>query len=232
MLRVFIGYDPAETVAYHVLCHSIQRRATVPVSFTPINKRNIPEFQRGKEDGSTEFSFSRFLTPYLAGYTGQAIFMDCDMLVTCDIKEILDQCDLHHDIFVVKHDYKPRTESKFLGNTQSLYPRKNWSSLIVFNCFASSCRKLTPEVVNNASGAYLHQFRWCDDLRIGELSADWNHLVGKYHENPEAKIVHYTLGTPCFEGYDDQEWAGEWYDEFHDMCKSKSPAYKVRLEQC
>ncbi len=103
MITVCIGFDPAETVAYHVLCQSIMDKSSQPVRFIPINKANIPEFNRGIEDGSTQFSFSRFLTPFLSGYTGQSIFIDCDMIVRCDIAEIFDHCDLSHDVFVVKH---------------------------------------------------------------------------------------------------------------------------------
>ena len=137
MLTVCIGFDPAETVAYHVLCQSILSRSSQPVRFIPINKRNIPEFNRGKEDGSTEFSFSRFLTPYLSGYTGQSMFIDCDMIVRCDIAEVFAACDLQHDVFVVKHMYAPKTQTKFLGQTQHVYPKKNWSSVMVFCSRAS-----------------------------------------------------------------------------------------------
>jgi hypothetical protein len=213
MIKVCIGYDPAETVAYHVLCHSILRQSSQPVTFIPINKRNIPEFKRGKEDGSTEFSFSRFLTPYLSGFVGQSIFMDCDMLVRGDIAEMLNHCDLYHDVFVVKHDYTPKSGTKFLGQKQHVYPKKNWSSMMVFNNFMQPCRRLVPDVVNTATGAYLHQFDWTRDSRIGELPVEWNHLVGEYVPNPDAKIVHYTLGTPCFEGYEHQEFADEWFAE-------------------
>jgi len=213
MITVCIGYDPAEAVAYHVLCHSILRHCSVPVRFIPINKANIAEFKRDKEDGATEFSFSRFLTPYLCGYSGQAIFMDCDMILTTDLSKILDECDLAHDVFVVKHDYTPKTKTKFLGATQHLYPKKNWSSVMVFNCFSQPCKRLDAETVNNASGKYLHQFEWADESRVGSLSPEWNHLVGENEPNPNAKIVHYTLGTPCFNGYEDQEWADEWFKE-------------------
>ena len=206
-------------MAYHVLCQSILSRSSEPVNFVPINKRNIPEFQRGKEDGSTEFSFSRFLTPYLSGYSGQSIFMDCDVIVRCDIRELLDACDLRHDVFVVKHDYTPKPGSKFLGNTQHAYPKKNWSSVMVFNNFTAPCRRLTPEVVSRQSGKYLHQFEWTTDERVGELPPAFNHLVGEYPENPEAKIVHFTLGTPCFEGYENQEFADEWRFEKEAMLK-------------
>jgi hypothetical protein len=191
-------------VAYHVLCQSILAQSSKPVSFTPINKRNIPDFTRGIEDGSTEFSFSRFLTPWLCGYEGKAIFMDCDMVVNCDISELLNYCKGDNDVWVCKHDYTPKTESKFLGNKQHVYPRKNWSSVMVFDC--DRCRILTPDVVNSESGAYLHQFKWADG--IGGIPLEYNWLVGEYNPNPNAKILHYTLGTPCF-GY--KEYSEEWF---------------------
>lgn len=227
MIRVFIGYDPNETVAYHVCAHSILRQSSCPVSITPIVKSSIKEFERDKEDGSTEFSFSRFLTPYLSGYSGQSIFMDCDMLVRGDIAEILDECDLSHDVFVVKHDYTPKTKTKFLGNKQHNYPMKNWSSVMVFNNFTSPCKRLTADSVSRSTGAYLHRFEWTFDQRIGELDAKWNHLVGEYDENPGAKIAHFTLGTPCFEGYERQEFADEWYEELERMTFSSSMSSRM-----
>jgi len=213
MLRIFVGFDENEAVAYHVLCHSILRQAGGPVSITPINKNNIPEFNRGKEDGSTDFSFSRFLTPYLSGYQGYSIFMDSDMLVRGDIYDVLGWVSLRNDVSVVKHDYTPKEGEKFLGNKQYAYPKKNWSSFMVFNNSAEACRSLTVKQVNEQSGAYLHRFQWCNDDRIGELPKEWNHLVGEYEPNPNARIIHYTLGTPCFEGYENQEWAEEWFKE-------------------
>ena len=215
MLKICIGYDPAETVAYHVLCQSILSRSSLPVQFIPINKRNIPAFTRGIEDGSTEFSFSRFLTPYLSGYEGVSLFMDCDMIVRCDIAELFEHFNPIYDVQVVKHDYTPTTGTKFLGNTQHIYPKKNWSSVMLFNNAASPCRTLTADMVNTASGKYLHQFEWADT--VGDLPGDFNHLVGEYDENPKAKIVHYTLGTPCFKGYEYQEFGNEWYNEMEAM---------------
>lgn len=189
------------------------RHASGPVSFIPVSKRLLPEFDRGMEDGSTEFSFSRFLTPYLSGYQGQSIFMDCDMIVECDIYEVLKHCDMSHDVFVVKHDYTPQTKVKFLGNVQSPYPKKNWSSFMVFNNFMQACKKLTPEVVSVASGAYLHQFKWTNEDRIGELPIDYNYLVGEYGEIAEPKILHYTLGTPCFKEFQNCEYSQTWHHE-------------------
>lgn len=194
-----------------MLCHSILRQCSRPVSFTPINKRSIPEFTRGLEDGSTEFSFSRFLTPFLAGYKGRALFLDCDIIVHGDIYDILSYADDDHDVFVVKHDYQPKQGVKFLGNVQHAYPKKNWSSVMLFNCGTDACKTLTPAVVNGQSGKYLHQFFWAE--RIGELPIEWNHLVGEYPRNDSARLLHFTLGTPCFKGYETQEYADEWYYE-------------------
>ena len=214
MLNVCIGYDESETVAFYVLAHSIITRASQPIKIIPINKDMLPEYTRGKDDGSTAFTYTRFLTPFLSGYVGQSLFLDADMLCLCDITEVLEYTSTSTDISVVKHpDYEPVSDTKFLGNAQRAYPRKNWSSFIVFNNFAQACRRLTPEVVNTQSGAYLHQFKWSSDERIGGLPIEYNHLVGEAEPNPDAKIVHYTLGTPCFAGYEDQEFATEWFAE-------------------
>jgi hypothetical protein len=136
--------------------------------------------------------------------------MDCDMLVRCDIYELLDYVGFN-DVSVVKHDYIPKDSDKFLGNKQHAYPKKNWSSLMVFNNWRQPVKRLTPEVVNTASGKYLHQFEWAQ--RVGEIPRCYNHLSGEYPEHPGAKIVHFTLGTPCFKGYENQEWSKEWFDE-------------------
>jgi hypothetical protein len=136
--------------------------------------------------------------------------MDCDMLVRCDIYELLDYAGFN-DVSVVMHDYQPKGTDKFLGNKQHVYPKKNWSSLMVFNNWRSPVKKLTPQVVNTKSGKYLHQFEWAE--KVGELPKEYNHLVGELDRNPFAKIIHYTLGTPCFKGYENQEWAGEWFEE-------------------
>ena len=212
MIRVFVGFDPSETVAYHVLCNSILKRSSGPVAFTPIYKKNIPGFVRGKEDGSTDFSFSRFLTPYLSGYEGQSIFMDCDMLVRCDLYEVMDYCGTENDVYVVQHDYIPKNGNKFLGNKNPAYPKKNWSSFMVFN--NEKCKKLTLDAVNTESGKYLHRLEWADS--VGSLPLKYNHLVGEYEKNNLAEIIHFTLGTPCFKGYENQEWAKEWFDELQD----------------
>lgn len=216
MLKVMIGYDPNEAAGYHVLAHSILTRCSEPVSIIPVC---LPYFKGHARDpkGSTEFSLTRFLTPMLSGYSGQALFLDCDMLVRCDIKELFDSCGYDKDVYVVKHDYTPKGETKFLDSVQHTYPRKNWSSVMMFNCSNSPCKRLTNQFVVNSSPSVLHQFKWCQDDRIGELGPEWNHLVGEYDPNPDAKIVHFTNGIPAFKGLGRQEFSKEWRDELKAM---------------
>lgn len=227
-LTVCIGFDPRETIAWHVLAHSIMRRASRPVRILPINLKQLEGWcyrrpEPHAEGASTEFAFTRFLTPYLAG-GGTSIFLDADMLVLGDICEL---ADIAHtasscDVLVVKHDYTPSTKTKFLNQPQSVYPCKNWSSVMVFNGYRTACRKLTPAYVNEASPMDLHQFKWA--VNVGELPPEWNHLVGEYKPNKKAKLVHYTLGGPYFKPYQHCEYAREWFAEFEDMCKCEEPS--------
>jgi hypothetical protein len=206
-----IGYDPNETVALHVLMQSIMRHASVPVSITPIMLSQLPMTRPRDPRQSTEFSFSRFLVPWLCAYEGVAAFMDCDMLCRADIAGLFAHAVPGRALSVVQHDYTPGAGLKFLGQPQSRYDRKNWSSVMVFDC--ARCQALTPEYVNTASGLDLHQFKWTDDSAIGALDPEWNHLVGEYAPNPRAKLVHFTLGTPCFARFADCEFAQEWREE-------------------
>lgn len=141
--------------------------------------------------------------------------MDCDMLCRVDIAGILENIEPHHAVSVVKHDYVPKSERKFLNQQQTSYARKNWSSVMVFN--NALCPQLTPEYVNSATGLQLHQFKWLADHMIGALDRSWNHLVGEYQPNPNARLVHFTLGTPCFAKYRDCEFANEWFEEKNAM---------------
>jgi hypothetical protein len=225
MLQVFIGYDPNETVAYHTLAHSILRRSSIPVSVAPLMQsqlRGVYKRPRGPTE-STEFSLTRFLVPYLSGYRGWSVFMDCDMLCLADIAELAACAKGAEDkaVLVCKHDYVPRTERKFLDQVQTRYPRKNWSSLMLFNC--ERCRALTPDYVNSASGLDLHRFAWTEDARIGSLPLEWNWLVGEYDRTPAAKVVHYTLGGPYFDDYRDCDYAAEWFAERQAMLHASNP---------
>jgi len=161
---------------------------------------------------STDFSFSRFLTPYLSGFSGWSVFMDCDMLMLDDIANLFALRDERYAVMVVKHNHVPREERKFLDQPQTAYQKKNWSSVMLFN--NAQCRALSPEYVNKASGLELHQFKWLgDDELIGAIPERWNHLVGYNAPRRDAALVHYTLGGPYFEEYRNCEYAEEWRRE-------------------
>ncbi len=221
-IPIFIGFDPRETVAYHVLCQSILARATMPVSITPIALGHLKSvFQRELHPlQSTQFSFSRFLVPWLCNYEGHAIFMDCDMLVLDDIQNLWNLRSPEYAVQVIKHVHVPREDTKFLGAVQTKYAKKNWSSVMIFN--NELCRSLSPEYVNSASGLELHQFHWlAGEHLIGELPHRWNHLVGYDEKNPDVSNVHFTLGGPYFEEYRDCEYSQEWNLELQTLLKAE-----------
>lgn len=210
--NVYIGFDSKEVVAYHVFCQSIQEKSSIPVRFLPIALNNVEGiFTRERNQlQSTEFSFSRFLVPYLSGYEGWSLFADCDMLMRADIAELWNLRDDRYAAMCVKHDYVPKVETKFLGQTQTKYEKKNWSSVILFN--NAKCRALTPDFVNTATGLQLHQFKWLEsDDQIGALPPEWNWLVNEYEHNEGAKLVHFTDGGPYFDEYKDDDYAEEWF---------------------
>ncbi|WP_102961519.1 glycosyltransferase [Mangrovicella endophytica] len=210
--RVFIGFDTNEVVAYHVLAQSILEKSSMPVAFSPIVLDNLEGvFTRERNPlQSTQFSFSRFLVPALSNFEGWSLFMDCDMLMRTDIAELWALRDDRYAVQVVKHDYTPKIETKFLGQAQTKYEKKNWSSVILFN--NARCRALTPDYVNTATGLQLHQFKWLDgDENIGELPREWNWLVNEYEYNAHAKNVHHTDGGPYFDEYKNDDYADEWF---------------------
>ena len=214
MIRVFIGYDDREAAAFGVLSHSIHARSTEPVSIAPLRLTELSGIYKRPRDPlqSTDFSFSRFLTPYLCGYEGWAVFMDCDMLVLDDLAKLWRLRDQRYAVQVVKHVHVPREGVKFLGAVQTKYAKKNWSSVMLMNC--AKCTALTPDYVNAASGLELHQFKWLEgDHLIGEIPPAWNHLVGYDPPRRDASLVHYTIGGPYFEAYRDCEYAREWFAE-------------------
>ncbi len=216
MIRVFIGYDPREAVSYHVLSHSILSRASEPVQITPLALSNLkPVFDRPKDaKQSTDFSFSRFIVPYLSNYEGWSLFCDCDMLMLDDIANLWKLRDDKYAVQVVKHEHNPTDDVKFLGKLQTKYEKKNWSSVILFN--NAKCRALTKEFANTASGLELHQFKWLgDDNLIGAIPSRWNHLVDYDPVLPanEISFLHYTEGGPYFENYKNCGYAAEWFAE-------------------
>jgi lipopolysaccharide biosynthesis glycosyltransferase len=212
-IPVFVGYDPREAVAYHVCVNSIIRHASQPVCIIPLALNLFNDYKETHTDGSNQFIYSRFLVPHLMDYTGWAIFIDGDMIVRSDIVELWNLQNSYRDVMVVKHDYKTRMPVKYLGARNEDYPRKNWSSVILWNCNSFPNRQLTPEFIQQATGSFLHRFSWLDDARIGELPREWNWLPDEFGPNPAAKLLHYTLGAPCFEEFADTPQADEWHQE-------------------
>lgn len=221
MIRVFIGYDHDESVAYHTCASSIIRWSSRPVSITPIASHHFREFYSRERDAkqSNDFSFTRFLTPYLCDYQGWAIFMDCDIVVNCDIAELWDLRDPEYAVQVCKHEYHPRNATKYLGRVQYPYPCKNWSSVMLMN--TEKCTALTPAYVQQASGMELHRFQWAYPEKVGSLPLEYNWLVGEYPHNPDARIIHYTVGGPWFSQYRNTDYAGIWGDENYHMAYAK-----------
>ena len=215
-LRLFLGYDSREPVAYHVLAHSILRRATVPVMIAPLVQDALRASglylrSRGATE-STEFSLTRFLVPYLCGYRGHAVFLDSDMLCQVDIDVLWDEILAHSSaVLVAPHEFTPTASTKFLGQPQTAYPRKCWSSFMVFD--NTRCTALTLPYVNAASGLELHRFAWLKDSDIGALPLDYGWLVGAYEANASARFLHYTDGGPWFAATRTCEHADLWFAE-------------------
>ena len=209
-INLVVGFDQRESVAYHVFCQSVIDRASMPVAFMPLLPKALSGYTESHRDGSNIFIYTRFLTPWLMGYTGWAIFADGDMVCNADIAELWKLRDPSKAVMVAKHDYKTKAQVKYLGNKNENYPRKNWSSVILWNCGHPDNRLLTPDLVASKDGAFLHRFTWLADDKIGEIPKEWNWLAIEYEPKDDAKLIHYTLGTPCFRDYRDSEMADKW----------------------
>lgn len=211
-IKIVVGFDQREAIAYHTFSQSVLEKSSLPVLFLPLSINTLKGYKETHNDKSNDFVYSRFLTPYLHNFEGWAIFADGDMVCQSDIKELWDLRDETKALQVVMHDYKTKFNQKYLGNTNENYPRKNWSSLILWNCSHPKHKVLTPDFISSQTGKYLHRFSWLDDEDIGELPIEWNWLAIEYPNHPKAKIVHYTLGTPCFKDYRDSEMADVWHE--------------------
>jgi len=206
MLRIFIGYDAREAECADVLAYSLRRHASIPLDIHYLKLSEL-DFQRPRDPlQSTEFTYTRFLVPWLCDYKGKAVFMDCDMLCLGDIKE-LDDLDMDpYAIRVVQHDYQPIATVKMDNQVQTVYPRKNWSSLIVMNC--ARLRLWTKEVVETQTGAYLHRFQDIPDDSIGAIPSTWNTLDWM---DARTRLIHYTSGGPWFDQCRDHAYGDIWF---------------------
>jgi len=215
MIRWFIGYDPVEAGTWYTLAHSLHRNSSMPISVTPVSLANLDGILTRERHPlqSNDFAFSRFLVPWMCNFDGWAVFTDCDMIVRDDPAKLWALRDEKFAVKVVKHNHIPAEETKYLGNQQTRYSRKNWSSVVLWNCAHPAVSMLTPEYVNHAEGLDLHQFRFIKDEEIGELPKVWNHLVGYDKFNPKAKLIHYTTGGPYFREYANCDYHSDWFTE-------------------
>ena len=211
-INIVVGFDQREAIAYHTFTQSIIEKSSVPVFFIPLAVNTLKGYKETHKDLSNDFIYSRFLTPYLNNFHGWAIFADGDMICQSDIKELWDLRDETKALLVVKHDYVTKANRKYLGNINENYPRKNWSSLILWNCAHPKHRILTPDFIAQQTGQFLHRFSWLDDNDIGDLPKEWNWLAIEYPQNKSAKIIHYTLGTPCFKDYRNTDMSDIWFE--------------------
>jgi lipopolysaccharide biosynthesis glycosyltransferase len=219
--KVYVGYDSREDIAWRVCRNSLLRHCKRPLDVYPLKQQTIRElglYTRAVDPkATTEFSLTRFLSPYLAASKGWAVFVDCDFLFTGDIYELLDSLDPNKAVHVVQHDYEPSQTIKMDGKQQTIYPRKNWSSFMVFNGAHPAIASLTPETVNSQTPAYLHRLTWAPDEAIGSLDREWNFLVGEYPKPGKTpKAIHFTNGGPWFENWQGVDYADLWWAE-HDL---------------
>ena len=226
-INFFIGYDPKEDIAYRICKYSLLKRAstTVKVFSLKLDELIAKKLYTRTVDplASTQFTYSRFLVPKLMNYTGWAVFCDCDFIFLDDVNNLIKNLDDSKAVYCVQHDYTPKEKHKMDGQKQTIYPRKNWSSFILFNCSHPSTKNLTVETVNSENGAYLHQFKWCKNEEIGKLDERWNWLEGwtSNHNHNKPFAVHYTRGGPWFSEWQDVEYAKEWLNERDEYLSKK-----------
>ena len=216
-MRVYIGYDSTnygQEIAYRICRRSIENHNS-DVEISPIKLKDaqgISGFNREVDSKqSTEFTYTRFLTPFLSRYTGYSLFCDSDFLWRCDVTETLDFISPWNPVSCVQHEYAEcPSKTKMDGLKQEWYPKKNWSSLMLFNCDHRDCKSLTPSVVSNQSPKYLHRMEWAEDESVGAIPWDYNYLVGYYSFTEKPRALHFTDGGPWHKDTVDVEYADEW----------------------
>ena len=221
LLNIFVGFDQKEAIAYHTFVQSIIEKSSTPLSITPLAENNLDHYSEKHTDGTNKFTYSRFLVPYLMNFKGWAIFVDGDMVCLSDFKNLKQFFDSNLAVSVVKHDYKTKQKVKYFGQKNEDYPRKNWSSVIIWNCEHPKNKVLTPSFISNKEGSFLHRFQWLKDNEIGELPKSWNWLAIEYEETNNADLIHYTLGTPCFKEYSNKSFSKYWKKSYVSLLTGK-----------
>jgi lipopolysaccharide biosynthesis glycosyltransferase len=213
-IRIAVGYDPKESIAYHTFCNSLICNSSSPLEILPLHLPNLKNYKENHSDGSNNFIYTRFLVPYLCNFDGWCIYADGDMICNEDIAKLWRLKNNQKAIQVVKHDYKTKQNIKYFGKLNENYPKKNWSSLILWNCSHIANKVLSPEFVSKMDGKFLHRFEWLKSEEIGDIPKEWNWLAIEYEDNYDAKIIHYTLGTPCLLEYRKTSMSDIWMKEF------------------
>jgi hypothetical protein len=218
-LRIFVGWDSREDIAYQVCRASLLRHASRALEIVPLKQDELRAdglYSRPLDPlASTEFTYTRFLVPHLAGYQGWALFCDCDFLWTRDVAELFALADEQAALLCVQHDHRPNEATKMDGRQQTVYPRKNWSSLMLINCGHPANATLTVDEANTRTGSYLHRFQWLSDDLIGGVPATWNWLEG-WNEKPAdapPAAIHFTRGGPWFADWQDVDYGGLWTEQ-------------------
>lgn len=221
--NVYIGFDSREKIASDVCEFSIRKNSSNKVKINLLNKKRLEKkkllYRVDDKLSSTEFTFSRFLIPYLNSYKGWALFCDCDFLWLNDIEKLFEQRNDKYAVMCVQHDYTPKSKTKMDGKKQLLYPRKNWSSMVLWNCEHPSNKIINLNTVNNQTGKFLHRFGWLEDKLIGKIDYSWNWLVGWYKlkKNKKLNAIHFTEGGPWFENYKNCDFSEIWRDYKNEM---------------
>ena len=211
---IIVGFDQREAVAYHTFTQSVIEQSTIPIRFTPLSMKSLSGYNEVHKDGSNDFIYSRFLVPYMMNFKGWAIYADGDMVCLQDIKNLWSLRNNNYAVQVVKHDYKTKITEKYWGNKNEDYPRKNWSSLILWNCEHKAHKILDPDFIQKQTGAFLHRFSWVKDTDIGEINKEWNWLAMEYEDKKDINLIHYTIGTPCFKEYNNTSLSSYWKKSF------------------
>ena len=214
VIDLVVGFDQKEAVAYHTFVQSVVENASIPVRFMPLDIKSLKGYSETHTDGSNEFIYSRFLVPHLMNFKGWAIYVDGDMICVEDIKKLWDLRDKKYAVQVVQHDYKTKVTKKYWGNKNENYPRKNWSSVVIWNCEHEKHKILSPKFIQNQTGSFLHRFNWLNDDEIGNIDKKWNWLAMEYEEEKDINLIHYTIGTPCFKEYRNEAFSSYWKKSF------------------
>ena len=224
--NIYIGFELKEKIASDICEFSLRKNSNSDLKINYLKKNEL--IKKGiytrKVDklSSTEFTFTRFLVPYLSNYKGWVIYCDCDFLWLEDVKQVFDLANEKFAVMCVHHDYHPKLKSKMDGQAQLHYPRKNWSSMILWNCSHPSNKNLTPELVNTQTGKFLHRFAWLEDKEIGAIDHHWNWLVNWYNEprDGKPKAIHYTEGGPWFKEVKESDYFDLWISYANEVNKN------------